>query len=1186
MARPCRTVDSVLLVAALLLPAATATARVSDPVVRPPVSPVVSPPLRDVPPIQLTRDAGKPRDRKWLPYKGALPGAAPSRQADGAVQLGPIGTAPTATGVNFDGLGANGSAPPDSSGRVGPSHFVEWINSQFAIYDKSGTILYGPAAGSTLFTSLGGVCATFDDGDPVVQYDTFADRWVLSQFAVYAPAPAFSHQCVAVSKTSDPLGAYYLYDFPTDATNFVDYPKWTTWTDAYYMTAHFFNAAGSAFLGPMLYSFDRGNMLAGLPAAFQSVNLDPTGNIFGHLVADVDGLTPPPAGSPAYVFAPASPEWDGTAAPGLHFWTVASTWGASPTMTVMVKPDIATASYNTDLCGFSRKCIPQLGTTQLLDSLTGQLMFRVAYKKIAATESILVSHTVNVLVYPSNQGAFRWYEIRTPGTTPTVYQQGTYAPTTANRWVSSLAMDEGGNIAVGYSISDGTMYPSINVTGRLSTDTLNALGGEVSMFAGLGAQNGGLTRWGDYTQMSVDPRDGCTFWYINQYQPATGSYNWMTRVASYRYPTCTPPARGTITGLVKDGAGSPIANALVQVDAGYSGSTDASGRYSIVLPPDSYNVTATDPAALCTSSASQAATVSNGATTTKDFILTGTASLTVTDTVVDDSAGNGNGVINRNECFKLNVVLTNAGCAAASGVSASIATSTPGVQIIAGSAAYSNILRGADALGSTPFSLATTAAFVCGTDIVLMLTVNSSAGPQVSTLTVPTCTATTPLVMNGSVLTTAQDEKGRLGRTGVPSTCGSMACPGDFSSGANRKYDAQTISNAAATSRCITISATTSGCTDGAAQVTPVAYVSTFDPNNLCTNYLGDGGNSPTPGPVTFNVNLPAGQSLVVVMQAASSPFTGCGAYTLNVSGLLDNSDGGRPAAAVSGGGTICQGGSVGLTASGGTGCSWTPTTGLDNANSCTPVASPTTTTPYSVVVTNASGCVSAPSAPVTVTVNPLPATPVIAAPAAVGAGSPNRIASTAPLAGATYLWSIANGLITAGQNTNQVTFTAWTAGTPLTLGVTVTVDGCQAAVGTTIVTVAPVASAVQFYTLSPCRLIDTRGPVGPLGGPALTASGSADRAFALAGACGIPATATGISSNISVPSPSADGALSIYRGDGPIPWTPSISFTAGKTRADNTFLQLSHDGSGTVKASNSAAGPVHLILDVNGYFQ
>ncbi len=1063
MVRTCRSVCfvvSVVLATALMLPAVTASAEVSTPTVGGAVLPVLSPPLRDVPATAAVKDPGTPKDRRWLPYAALKPGVPPALQGDDSLQLIPGVNSPSPAGANFQGLNANGYAPPDSSGKIGPNHYVEWINVNFAIYDKSGTLLYGPAGGNSLFTSLGGPCATHNDGDPVVQYDQLADRWVLSQFVVGAPAPAFSHQCVAVSKTGDPLGAWYLYDFPTSATNFVDYPKWTTWTDAYYMTAHIFNAAGTAYLGPGLWSFDRVSMLAGLPAAFQSVNLDPAANMFGHLVADLDGLTPPPAGSPAYVFSPAAPEYDGTATPSLHFWTAASTWGASPTLTVTAKPDIATASYNTNLCGFSRNCIPQLGTTTTLDSLSGQLMFRATYRKVGANESILLSHTVNAAVPPANQAAVRWYEIRTPATTPTLYQQGTYAPTTANRWVPSIAMDEGGNIAVGYSISDATMYPGIKVAGRSAFDPPGTLGQEVTMFAGLGAQTGGLNRWGDYTEMTVDPRDGCTFWFINQYQPATGSFNWTTRIASYRFPNCVAPATGTLTGVVKDGAGNPIPNAQVNVDAGYSGATDATGTYTIVLPPGSYSMTATDPAAGCTPSASQAATVTTGGTTTRDFTLTGPADLAVKSYVIDDSTGNGNGYINRNECFKLNVDLSNDGCSGATGISASITTTTPGVDIVVGTAAYPDIIRGGHSPAAVPFSLATTSGFVCGTDIALTLTVTSSAGTQIRAVTLPTCSPT--VVVTGGVTTSSPTEPGRLFRNGVASTCAGKACPGSSDTGNPHYYDTHSIANSASTSRCLTIIANTTGCA-GSSMIHPSAYVTSYNPASLCTNFLGDSGSSPAPGPVTFSVNLPAGQPLVLVMQSVSAAagFANCGAYSFTVSGLLDETDGGRPVASASGGGAICLGGSVGLTGSGGTSCLWSPATGLDDPNSCTPTASPTATTAYSVVVTNASGCVSDPSSPVTVTVNLPPTTPVITAPASALPGATGLTASVPLHAGSSYLWGITNGIITAGGTTNQITFTAGSPGSTILSVVETTIaTGCSSSAGTATVYITNVEPA------------------------------------------------------------------------------------------------------------------------------
>ena len=216
----------------------------------------------------------------------------------------------------------------------------------------------------------------------------------------------------------------------------------------------------------------------------------------------------------------------------------------------------------------------------------------------------------------------------------------------------------------------------------------------------------------------------------------------------------------------------------------------------------------------------------------------------------------------------------------------------------------------------------------------------------------------------------------------------------------------------------------------------------------------------------------------------------------------------------------------------------------------------------------------------------PPPPPLVLIAPSIVGAGSPNRVASIAFFAGASYSWSISNGTITGGLGTSQITFTAGTAGTPLNLQVSVMLDGCPYGGGFAIVTVAPAGEAVQFYTSTPCRLVDTRDANGPLGGPALEASGAPDRSFALTGTCGIPPEATSLSVNVTVVSGPGGGMLSIYQGDGALSGTSTISFAAGQTRANNAVIQLATDGSGTIKVNNTAPAPVHLILDVDGYFE
>src|SRR5438552_16581085 len=237
-----------------------------------PVKPVISPPLG------LLKKSDQSADVKYVvpnfevPIKPRAAGAAVP--VDPVVQAVDLAHSPDVLGVNFEGVGVLNSAPPDTNGRVGKNHYVQWVNTQLAVWDKSGTLLYGPIKGNTLFQSLGGTCATHNDGDPISQYDLLADRWILTQFAVGATDGSFSHQCVAVSMSGDPLGSYYLYDFRTSINigEFVDYPHVGIWTDGYYTTTHQFEPDGSGgffFGGQGLYGCDRGSLLAGLPATYQ-----------------------------------------------------------------------------------------------------------------------------------------------------------------------------------------------------------------------------------------------------------------------------------------------------------------------------------------------------------------------------------------------------------------------------------------------------------------------------------------------------------------------------------------------------------------------------------------------------------------------------------------------------------------------------------------------------------------------------------------------------------------------------------------------------------------------------------------------------------------------------------------------------------------------------------------------------
>ncbi len=433
---------------------------------------------------------------------------------------------------NFEGINnLDGVYPPDTNIDVGPNHVVEMVNLHFQIFNKSGTSLYGPALNNTLWTGFGAPCETRNDGDPVVLYDPIADRWILSQFAYKNPNYG---ECIAVSTSPDPTGSYYRYFFLLGTNVGYDYPKLGVWPDAYYLTA---NRFGPFYEGASAIALDRAAMLGGLTAAFQQFD---TSTSYGPLLpSDLDGPTLPPAGSPNYILE--------IGANVLHLWKFHVDWATPANSTFSGPTSLTTASFN-QLCPLTRNCIPQPSTTQGLDGLADRLMHRLIYRNFGDHETLAVSHTVNAASSGAQAGV-RWYEIRNPNGSPSIYQQGTYAPDANHRWMSSLAMDKQGNLAVGYSVSSSSVYPSIRYAGRLVSDPLGTLPQtETALINGTGSQTGTGARWGDYSSMSIDPADDCTFWYTNEYLSTTGAAPWRTRIGSFRFAGCPGPTAVTFAG--------------------------------------------------------------------------------------------------------------------------------------------------------------------------------------------------------------------------------------------------------------------------------------------------------------------------------------------------------------------------------------------------------------------------------------------------------------------------------------------------------------------------------------------------------------------------------------------------------------------------------------------------------------
>ncbi|MGB2874978.1 MAG: hypothetical protein WBB76_05810 [Gaiellaceae bacterium] len=498
--------------------------------VRRPVHQDVSRPLRDLAPVHQRKGRHLMKEHELPP----LPRH--SGRSDPVIQRGMAGALAPTAGSSFEGVGAGlagfqvNSAPPDTNGDVGPNHYFQIVNTGFAIFSKSGSVLYGPAATNTLWRGFGGGCETNNDGDATVKYDRLADRWIVSQFSI-STTPYL--QCVAVSTSGDPTGSYYRYSFSYGNVAFPDYPKLGVWPDAYYTTYNIFNY-GATFAGAKVCAFDRASMLTGGVATQQCFDTDSTHG--GLLPSDLDGATAPPAGSPNYVLE------FGTNS--LNMWRFHVDW-ASPASSTFAGPISISVPGFTAACNGGGTCIRQPSTTNRLDSLADRLMYRLEYRNFGDHESLVVNHSVTA----GTSVGIRWYELRNPGGTPQVYQASTYAPDSTYRWMGSAAMDGSGDIALGYSASSSLTRPSIRYTGRLAGDPLNTLGAEATMLTGTGSQTGGLHRWGDYSSISVDPSDDCTFWYTNEYLRSNGSFNWHTRIGSFKFAGCSgtpppPPAPG------------------------------------------------------------------------------------------------------------------------------------------------------------------------------------------------------------------------------------------------------------------------------------------------------------------------------------------------------------------------------------------------------------------------------------------------------------------------------------------------------------------------------------------------------------------------------------------------------------------------------------------------------------------
>ena len=441
---------------------------------------------------------------------------------------------------NFSGLDFNNNGsgwPPDTNGDVGPNHYVQVVNTSIGIFSKNGSPAASAQTFNALFSGSGSVCDGNNRGDPVALYDAQADRWIVADFAWINENSGPYYECIAASKTADPTGAWWRYALRADdnAHPYLnDYPKLGVWPDGIYMSANMFfcngNCQTAPFKNPRVWALNRDDLYSG--ATLRAVVFDAGASYFSLLPSNFRGAAPP-AGTPNYFTG------NDLSVVALDVFKFHVDWTHPLSSTFTGPTQVSEIGYTTP-----PSTVPQGGTSVQVDSLGDRLMMQNQYRVISGTESLWLAHTAG------NPTGVRWYQVNvTSGTVAaTPVQQATYGPADSlNRWMPSLAVDKFGNMAVGYSASNSSQFPSIRYAGRLVTDTVSTLGqSEAVLISGNGAQTtpcggGCANRWGDYSAMTVDPVDDCTFWFTTEYYAASGD-DWQTRIGSFRFPICGPAA--------------------------------------------------------------------------------------------------------------------------------------------------------------------------------------------------------------------------------------------------------------------------------------------------------------------------------------------------------------------------------------------------------------------------------------------------------------------------------------------------------------------------------------------------------------------------------------------------------------------------------------------------------------------
>ncbi len=499
-----------------------------------------------------------------------------SRIAGFLLLMCPVGSF-AQTVSTFEGIDATQLAKPeynvDENGAIGTKQYMEWTNVYYQAWSKTSpytAVWSKPQVGTTPFTNAGLTQCSTIEGDGLVKFDQLASRWIIAGHNQLTSTVTAYYYCVAISTTDDlTTTSWYTYAFPLDSIlgensegnyYFPDWPKFGVWIDAYYVGIDYQNTNDAFQInGVIACALDRTDMLVGATALAPQCFTYPTtidGAYIGHSLqpADVEGTTAPPTGTPETFVSIENPTLNGTAMTSSEFnlFTFSVDW-SNPANTTFTQSFVSAPTYTPGCYNptdpTDTVCVPEPSTASSgnpIDSVGDRFEYRLSYRNFGSYQSYLVSHTVTVASTELGQTGIRWYELRNTGSGIELYQSGTVSPDTTNyRFMPSITQDVSGNAAVGYSISSASMHPSISASYWNLNSTYDPT--EISLYTG-SADEENSYHWGTYTAMNVDPSNGCTFWYVNEYytedQTGTDKPLWQTRISNFTLPTC-----GGVTAL-------------------------------------------------------------------------------------------------------------------------------------------------------------------------------------------------------------------------------------------------------------------------------------------------------------------------------------------------------------------------------------------------------------------------------------------------------------------------------------------------------------------------------------------------------------------------------------------------------------------------------------------------------------